>query len=126
MSDENNLKPQGVLSAYDDAAKNNALIAYVLMILGYFTGILWFIGAIWVFIKQSDADRSQFNDHYSNILTVFCWSFVLRIIGFLLSFILIGYPILFFVWLWSLYRIIKGVANLTSNKSYDDITIPSV
>jgi len=45
-------------SSYDDAAKNNALIAYGLMILGLFTGILWLVGIIWAMVKKGDAVNS--------------------------------------------------------------------
>lgn len=34
------------LSAQDDTAKANVLIAYILMLVGVFTGAFWFIGAI--------------------------------------------------------------------------------
>ncbi|CAG9001515.1 MAG: hypothetical protein CENE_03536 [Candidatus Celerinatantimonas neptuna] len=109
-----------MLSGYDLEAKNHALIAYILMVLGVFTGVLWFIGAIWAMVKCSDVAGSLFEDHYRNIITVFWWSLGWAIVGFALSIILVGYLILLLVWIWSAYRILRGLARLTSNRAYYD------
>lgn len=103
-----------------EAAKTGALIAYVLMILGMFTGIFWFIGAVWAFVKKNDAQNTPYYDHYSNILRTFCWGIIWTIVGAALWVFFIGGFIIFATWIWSIYRIIKGLARLTSNKSYND------
>ncbi|MFD2176011.1 DUF4870 family protein [Veronia pacifica] len=113
-----NVSPQS-LSSRDDAAKTNALIAYGLMAVGFFTGIFWVIGAIWAMAKQGDAQGTIFEDHYSNIIKTFWWGLVLTILGLFLAFIFVGYFILFAVWIWSIYKVIKGLANITSNKAYN-------
>jgi len=107
------------LSNKDDAAKTNALIAYGLMVAGFFTGIFWVIGMIWTMIKRDDAIGTLFEDHYSNIANTFWWGLGFSIIGFVLAFLLVGYFVLLAVWLWSLYKIIKGFAKITSNKPYN-------
>lgn len=107
-----------VLSAKDDAAKTNAIIAYGLMIAGVFTGILWIVGAIWAMVKKGDAQGSIFKDHYDNIISTFWWGLGLSIVGVLLAFVVVGYFLLLGVWLWSIYRVIKGLAKITSNKAY--------
>jgi uncharacterized membrane protein len=112
--------PQTVtLSSKDDAAKTNALIAYGLMVFGLFTGIFWVIGAIWAMVKKDDAAGTLFEDHYSNLIKIFWWGLGLSIIGTILIFVIIGYFILLGVWIWSVYKLIKGLANLTSNKAYN-------
>lgn len=111
--------PQAIkLSPQDEAAKTNALIAYGLMVLGLFTGIFWLIGAIWAMVKKDDAAGTLFADHYSNIVKIFWWGLGLSIIGTLLFVFIVGYFILIGVWIWSVFKIIKGLANLTSNKAY--------
>ncbi|MBY5991003.1 DUF4870 family protein [Ferrimonas balearica] len=106
------------MSAHDDSVKTHALIAYALMVLGLFTGLFWLIGAIWAMVKKGDAAGSLFEDHYSNISKTFWWGLGLSIVGGLLTFVVIGYPLLVAVWIWSIYRIVKGLARLTSNKAY--------
>jgi len=107
------------LSSQDDAAKTNALIAYALMGIGLFTGIFWIIGAIWAMVKKGDAVGTLFEDHYSNIINIFWWGLGLSIIGFILLFFVVGYFVLLAVWFWSIYRLIKGFAKITSNKPYN-------
>lgn len=106
------------LSSVETAAKNNALIAYGLMVVGLFTGIFWIIGFIWAILKKGEAQGTVFEDHYTNIVKTFWWGLGLSIIGFFLMFIVVGYLFLLGVWIWSIYRIVKGLARITSNKSY--------
>lgn len=117
MQDANET-PQS-LSIKDDAAKTGALIGYGLMVLGLFTGIFWLIGAIWAMVKKGDARGSIFEDHYSNIIQTFWWGLGLTIVSILLMFVVVGYFILIGVWIWSIYKIIKGLARITSNKAYN-------
>jgi uncharacterized membrane protein len=107
------------LSAKDEAAKTNALIAYCLMVIGLFTGIFWIIGAIWAIVKKEEAKGTLFEDHYSNIIKTFWWGLALSILGFILAFVVVGYFLLLAVWIWSIYKIIKGLAKITSNKAYN-------
>jgi uncharacterized membrane protein len=118
MSEMQNAVTEAPLSASDEAAKTSALIGYGLMILGLFTGLFWIVGAIWAMVKKADAAGTLFEDHYSNIIKTFWWGFGLSIIGFVLAFVIVGYFVLLGVWIWSIYRIIKGLAKITSNKSY--------
>lgn len=119
MSDMEISATEPSLSSKDEAAKTSALIAYGLMILGLFTGLFWLVGAIWAMVKKGEAAGSLFEDHYSNIIKTFWWGFGLSIVGFVLAFVVIGYFVLLAVWIWSIYRIIKGLAKITSNKSYN-------
>jgi uncharacterized membrane protein len=107
------------LSTQDDLAKTNALIAYGLMVLGLFTGIFWIIGAIWAMAKKSEFQHTLFADHYTNIINTFWWGLGLTIVGTLLAAVLVGYFLLIGVWIWSIYRVIKGLARLTSNRAYN-------
>lgn len=120
MSDiqEAAVAPQS-LTSKDDAAKTNALIAYGLMVVGMFTGIFWIVGAVWAMVKKADAQGTLFEDHYSNIIKTFWWSLGLSILGFILAFVVVGYFILLAVFIWSIFKIVKGLARITSNKAYN-------
>lgn len=107
------------LSAKDEAAKTNALIAYGLMVVGIFTGIFWIVGAIWAMVKKGDAQGTMFADHYTNIIKTFWWGLGLSILGAILAFVVVGYFLLLAVWIWSIFKVVKGLANLTANKPYN-------
>lgn len=106
------------LSMADDAAKTSALIGYVLMLLGSLTGICWFIGFFWALFKKEEAVGTLFEDHFQNIIRVFWWTLLWGVIGVISAIFLVGYLVLFIVWIWSTYRLVKGLARLSSNKAY--------
>ncbi|MFT5692712.1 MAG: putative membrane protein [Oceanicoccus sp.] len=108
------------LSRRESSAKANALIAYCLMVVGLFTGFFWLVGAIWAMAKKSEGTDTAFEGHYDNIISTFWWTLGLSILGAVLAYVLIGYLILFFVWIWSIYRIVSGIAKLTSNRPFYD------
>lgn len=112
------LAPQEPLSPYDEQAKSNVMIGYLLMIVGLFTGIFWLVGAIWVMAKASEARGSQFEGHYQNIKSIFWWGIGMTIIGFLLAVFLIGYFVVLGVWIWSIVKLIKGFLLLLNNQAY--------
>ncbi len=110
------LPPPG--SGPDDPVRTAALVGYLCMIAGYFTGVFWLIGGIWCMVKRSDANGSRYAGHLNNLISIFWWGLGLTIIGFVLSPFIIGYFILLGVFIWSVYRIVKGMALLTSNKPF--------
>ncbi|WP_430462963.1 DUF4870 family protein [Thalassolituus sp. LLYu03] len=106
------------LTPQDDAAKTSALVAYLCLVAGYFTGLFWLVGGIWAMVKRSDAEDSRYVGHFNNIISVFWWGAGLCILGVILAPFIIGYFILLGVLVWSVYRLIKGLALLTSNKPF--------
>ncbi|WP_339718310.1 DUF4870 family protein [Marinomonas primoryensis] len=112
---ENRVRP---LTPREENAKSNVVIAYIFMLLGIFTGVFWLIGAIWAMVKVNEARGTLFEDHYTNIISTFWWGIFLSVIGVILAFFFIGYILLFGVWVWSIFRMVKGIARATSNQSY--------
>ena len=112
------------LTPREENAKSNVVIAYIFMLLGVFTGIFWLIGAVWAMAKVGDAQGTRFDDHYSNIISTFWWGIFWSVIGVILAFFIIGYAVLFVVWVWSIFRMVKGIARATSNLSYRDMFNP--
>ncbi|WP_189403980.1 DUF4870 family protein [Alteromonas halophila] len=106
------------LSQEDQEARQHALIAYILMLLGLFTGLLWLAGGIWAIIKQPAASQTQFADHYQNLVRTFVIAIVLSILGGILTVVLIGWPILFGVFIWAAFKLVKGLVRLSSNQAY--------
>ena len=118
---DNRIRP---LTAREENAKSNVVIAYIFMLLGVFTGVFWLIGAIWAMVKADEARGTFFEDHYSNIISTFWWGIFWSVIGVILAFFFIGYIVLFAVWIWSIFRMVKGIARATSNQSYHEMFNP--
>lgn len=106
-----------VVSSSSDP-KSHALISYVLMIIGLFTAIPLFIGAIWAMFTRSDAKGTIYHSHYTNAIRTFWWSLLWTVIGGLLLVIAIGWVVLGVVWLWVLYRTVYGLAKLIADEPY--------
>ncbi|WP_277432068.1 hypothetical protein [Vibrio sp. 1180_3] len=53
-----------VLTPHESEAKTNALIGYILMGIGLFTGLFWFVGFIWIMVKKNEFQDTVFADHY--------------------------------------------------------------
>lgn len=106
------------LPATDSNAKTHALIAYCLLLVGLFTAIPMIIGAIWAMVKKSDAAGTLYHSHYRNAIKTFWWSLLWTVIGMILTVALVGYLILVVTWVWAFYRLVKGVARITSDEPY--------
>jgi len=119
LSDFEPDQPPRSLTTKEANAKVNVVIAYIFMLLGIFTGVFWLIGAIWAMVKVSDARGTFFEGHYHNIISTFWWGIVWSVAGFILTFFFVGYFVLFVVWVWTIYRMVKGLARATSNQPYE-------
>lgn len=110
--------PNEPLSNYDEKAKSNVMIGYILMLVGLFTGIFWLVGAVWSIAKASEAKGSRFEGHYRNLTSIFWWSIIMTAIGFVLAAFLVGYVLILGVWIWSIYKLVSGFSQLMNNKPF--------
>ena len=92
-----------------------AMSVYVLYGIGYFTGISALIGVVIAHVKVDDADP-VLRSHYQFQIRTFWIGFLYITIGFALSIVLIGIPILIWWFVWSLIRITKGFIAINENK----------
>jgi len=114
------MEPLNTLSRFDSQAKQNALIAYVLMTVGLFTGIFWLLGAFWAWVKREDASGSIYYDHYSNMITVFWAALLLGVVAGVLGVLWLGWLVSIPVWLWSAFRMFSGLFKLLAGNPYND------
>ncbi len=98
--------------------KTHAIVSYVLLTLGLFTGIPMLFGGIWAMVKRSDALGTIYHSHFTNAIRTFWWTLFWTIVGFMLIVVGVGYLILCGAWLWALYRLVNGFAKITSDVAY--------
>lgn len=92
-----------------------AVIVYLLYGVGYFTGISALVGVILAHIKVDDSDP-VLRSHYQFQIRTFWIGFLYITIGFALSIVLIGIPIIVWWFVWSLIRIVKGIIAINEYK----------
>lgn len=99
-------------------AKSHALVAYILMLIGMFTAIPILIGAIWAMVKRSDALGTIYHSHYTNAIRIFWYTVLWTIVGAIFIFVAVGYFIFAAVWLWALYRLVRGLVKIMADEPY--------
>ena len=95
------------------------LVAYILHLLGAITGVLSIAGLVVNYMKRGE-DGPDMDTHHSWMIRSFWWAILWCIfIGcsyFILVGFLIGWIAFGLVWLWYVYRHIRGLIRLSDDK----------
>lgn len=92
-------------------------VLYALYALYWLTGGLTVLVAIIInYLKRDDVAGTPYEAHFQWQIRTFWWAVLGHVIGVALIWVLIGFPILFVVGIWTLYRVIKGWLYLYENK----------
>jgi uncharacterized membrane protein len=81
---------------------------YVLHLFGAVTGIASIVGLIINYVKRDQYDE-LFDSHHAWMIRSFWWAILWVVIGCITFVILIGWVILFLVWIWYIYRHVRGL-----------------
>ena len=91
------------------------LVSYVLHLIGSVAGVTSIIGLIVNYVKRDRYDEF-FDSHHAWMIRSFWWAILWVVIGCITIFILIGWAILFFVWVWYIYRHVRGLINFLNGE----------
>lgn len=100
----------------NDTLKQYNLISYILYLLGFVSGVTPIIAVIMNYLKRSEMRGTWLESHCNWQIKTFWITFVGYIIGFILAYVLIGFVVLFAVFIWHVYRLVKGLIALNENK----------
>jgi len=98
-----------------DSERSIVVVAYVLHLLGAITGITSLIGLAINYFHDSRTDWLVEN-HHRWMIRSFWWALVWTVIGWVTTVLLFGWLILGVVWLWYLYRHIRGLIAVLSDQ----------
>jgi uncharacterized membrane protein len=96
-----------------------ALIVYILYCVGYVTGITAIIGVIIAHVQIGTADP-LLASHYRFQIRTFWIGVLYGVVGVVLAFVLIGFLVLLWWFIWSVIRNIKGILALNENRPIAD------
>jgi uncharacterized membrane protein len=96
--------------------RNVALVVYVLYALSFLYGITMIAGVVIAYVKRDDVKGTWLESHFRWQIATFWWGLLFAIIGLILAFFLIGFFILFAVWIWMIYRVVKGWLRLNDGR----------
>jgi len=95
------------------------IVAYVLHLLGAITGVLSLVALIVNYVKRGD-DGPEMDSHHSWMIRSFWWAIfwcVIVAVSYLLVVgIFIGWIGFGIVWIWYVYRHLRGLIHLTGGK----------
>lgn len=106
------------LSASEDGARTTAIIVYLLYLAALINGFTAIVGVILAYVKRDDVRGTVYEGHFSNAIEVF-WIFLVgMLIAVPLCFVVIGIPLVVALYIWVLFRTIKGLVRAIDGRAY--------
>jgi uncharacterized membrane protein len=100
-----------------------AIVVWGLYIASFFTvGLASIIGVIIAYVKRGELAGTPFESHMTSAIRTFWIGLIVGVIGFILTFLLIGIPILILLCVWQLFRTIRGLIRAIDNQPIADPT----
>lgn len=99
-----------------ESLRTVVLVVYVLQALSFFVGITALIGVIIDYVKRDDARGTWLESHIRWQIRTFWWSLLWGVIGLITAWAVVGFIILGILYIWIIYRVIKGWLKLMDRK----------
>ncbi|CAL7961568.1 conserved hypothetical protein [Gammaproteobacteria bacterium] len=109
-------KAQSCDSQKQLSPKNIAQIVYLCQVLSFFFGITAIVGVILTYLKRDEVKGAWLESHFVWQIRTFWIGLAASFVGFILTFILIGFLVLAATLVWIVYRVIKGYLLLDENR----------
>lgn len=101
-----------------ESMRTMAIVAYVCLLAGLFTGLAAIGAVIIAYLQREDARCTVWESHYDAIIITFWVGLVGLIAGGILMIVLVGFLVWFAVAIWFLYRAIRGLVHAIDCKPY--------
>ena len=99
------------------ALKTVTMVVYALQALSFIWGLPAIVGVIINYIKREDARGTVYESHFDWQIRTFWWGLLWTLVGTVLVFALgLGLIVLGVVYVWLIYRIVKGFLKLTEGR----------
>ena len=93
-----------------------AMVVYILYFVGFFTGISALAGVILAHIQRSETADPILQSHYRFQIRTFWIGLLYLVVGAVLCFVLVGFLVLLWWFIWTLIRCIKGILALNEGR----------
>ena len=98
-----------------ESERTVVLIAYVLHLVGAIAGFTSIVGLILNYVRRGHYGE-PFDSHHSWMIRSFWWGLCGVVIGCITLFIGVGWLVLGIVWLWYVYRHVRGLIALANGE----------
>ena len=100
--------------------KELAQLVYILQALSLLVGLTAVAAVIINYLKRDEVRGTYLESHFNWQIKTFWWLLAGLVIGWLLTLVLIGFLVLLVVWIWYIYRIVKGWLALNNGRGLDN------
>ena len=106
------------VSPRDESSRTIAIIVYLLYLAALINGLTAVIGVILAYVKRDEVRGTVYESHFANAIELF-WIFLVgMLIAVPLCFVLVGIPLVIALYVFVLYRTIKGVVRASDWQPY--------
>lgn len=103
-----------------EALHNAVLIAWISYAVGLLTSwVTGPIGFIIALVKRGDAIGTIYESHFAALIRSGIIVFIGYAVGWVLTPVLIGFPILILTFVYNLYVVVRGLLRLSERRPYD-------
>jgi uncharacterized membrane protein len=96
--------------------KTTTNLVYLLQALSFVLGVTSVIGVVVNYLRRADVRGTWLETHFVWQIRTFWFQLLWGLIGLVTSVLLIGFLIWAGVYFWTLYRVVKGWANLADDR----------
>jgi len=108
----------GVATDVDTKMRMNALLVHALYAAGILTGITTLVGVVLAYMRKGDASGTIYEGHFVYAIRTFWWCLVFSVIGFVLSFVGIGFVILLATGVFYIIRVVRAFILWSDRKPF--------
>ena len=90
---------------------------YILQIIGFFMGFTFIIALIFNYIKEGNCHNTYLASHHRWQIRTFWFGLLWIVLGIITIPIIVGIVVLAINTIWVIYRIIKGIIQLSENEA---------
>jgi len=98
-----------------------AMVVYALYLVSFVLGFTSLVGVVIAYVYKGKGP-AWLDEHYRYQIRTFWIGLLFAVIFYLLTFILIGFPLLFALAIWLIIRCVKGFKGLQDNRAPTNVT----
>ena len=102
-----------------ESSEGTAKVIYILYLVSMVFGITGIIGLVMAYMNRGEAPL-WLESHYQYQIRTFWIGTLYMLMGFLLTFILIGYLVFLFAVIWLIVRCVKGIKLVDNKEAHPD------
>ena len=110
--------PAAPAAQSQESLRTLTILIYALYLAAFFNGLTAIVGLILAYIKRDDARGTVFESHLANLIETFWLTLVIGIVGCLTIFIGVGFLVLLGLFVFYLYRTLKGILRAIDSRPY--------